>query len=46
MQAIAALCLYYSVTTPAAAGDGDLTARTDVGHTQSVSEARLGQTTW
>ncbi len=36
-------CLYYSFTTLATVGYGDLTARTNVGHTLSVSEALLGQ---
>jgi hypothetical protein len=38
-----AKCLYYSYTTLATVGYGDLTARTDVGHTLSVSEALVGQ---
>jgi ion channel len=38
-----AKCLYYSYTTLATVGYGDLTARTDLGHTLSVSEALLGQ---
>jgi hypothetical protein len=41
--ATVARCLYYSFTTLATVGYGDLTARTDVGHTLSVSEALLGQ---
>jgi hypothetical protein len=38
-----AKCLYYSYTTLATVGYGDLTARTDLGHTLSVSEALVGQ---
>jgi len=36
-------CLYYSFTTLATVGYGDLTARTDLGHTLSILEALLGQ---
>jgi Ion channel len=36
-------CLYFSLTTLATVGYGDFVARTDVGHTLSVSEALLGQ---
>jgi Ion channel len=36
-------CLYYSFTTLATVGYGDLTARTDLGHTLSIFEALLGQ---
>ena len=38
-----ATCLYYSFTTLATVGYGDLTARTDLGHTLSILEALLGQ---
>jgi hypothetical protein len=38
-----AKCLYFSYTTLATVGYGDLTARTDLGHTLSVTEALLGQ---
>ena len=38
-----ASCLYYSFTTLATVGYGDLTARSNLGHTLSVSEALLGQ---
>ncbi|HTA33208.1 MAG TPA: potassium channel family protein [Solirubrobacteraceae bacterium] len=38
-----ASCLYYSFTTLSTVGYGDLTARTNLGHTLSVSEALLGQ---
>jgi hypothetical protein len=41
--ATAAHCLYYSFTTLTTVGYGDLTARTNLGHTLSVSEALLGQ---
>jgi Ion channel len=36
-------CLYYSFTTLTTVGYGDLTARSNLGHTLSVSEALLGQ---
>src|SRR4051794_7125557 len=36
-------CVYFSFTTLATVGYGDLTTRTDVGHTLSVVEALLGQ---
>jgi len=36
-------CIYYSFTTLATVGYGDLTARSNVGHTLSVSEALVGQ---
>ena len=36
-------CLYFSFTTLATIGYGDLTARTNLGHTLSVSEGLLGQ---
>jgi ion channel len=36
-------CLYFSFTTIATVGYGDLTARTNLGHTLAVSEALLGQ---
>jgi hypothetical protein len=42
-EASVANCIYYSFTTLATVGYGDLTARTDVGHTLSVSEALIGQ---
>lgn len=38
-----ARCLYYSFTTLTTVGYGDLTARTNLGHTLSVSEALMGQ---
>jgi hypothetical protein len=38
-----ASCLYYSFTTLTTVGYGDLTARSNLGHTLSVSEALLGQ---
>jgi Ion channel len=38
-----AQCLYFSFTTLTTVGYGDLTARTNLGHTLSVSEALLGQ---
>ena len=38
-----ATCLYYSFTTLATVGYGDLTARTDAGHTLSIFEALAGQ---
>jgi len=36
-------CLYYSFTTLATVGYGDFTARSDLGHTLSVTEALVGQ---
>jgi hypothetical protein len=36
-------CLYFSFTTLATVGYGDLTARTDLGHTLSILEALIGQ---
>ena len=42
-QASVAGCLYFSFTTLSTVGFGDLTARTNLGHTLSVSEALLGQ---
>jgi len=36
-------CLYYSFTTLTSVGYGDLTARSNLGHTLSVFEALLGQ---
>lgn len=42
-QATVARCLYFSFATLTTAGYGDLTARTNLGHTLSVSEALLGQ---
>lgn len=36
-------CLYFSFITLATVGYGDLTARTDLGHTLSVFEALIGQ---
>jgi hypothetical protein len=36
-------CLYYSFTTMTTVGYGDITARTDFGHTVSVTEALIGQ---
>lgn len=38
-----ARCLYFSFTTLTTVGYGDLTARTNLGHTLSVSEALVGQ---
>ena len=42
-QASVAQCLYYSFTTLTTVGYGDLTARSNLGHTLSVSEALVGQ---
>lgn len=42
-KATVAQCLYFSFTTLTTVGYGDLTARTNLGHTLSVSEALLGQ---
>jgi hypothetical protein len=36
-------CLYYSFTTMTTVGYGDLTARSDFGHTLSATEALIGQ---
>jgi hypothetical protein len=36
-------CIYFSFTTLATVGYGDLTARTDLGHTLAVLEALIGQ---
>jgi hypothetical protein len=36
-------CLYFSFTTLATVGYGDLVARSDLGHTLAVSEALIGQ---
>jgi hypothetical protein len=41
--ATVAHCLYFSLTTLATVGYGDFVARTDLGHTLSVSEALIGQ---
>jgi hypothetical protein len=41
--ATVAQCLYFSFTTLATVGYGDLVARTDLGRTVSVSEALIGQ---
>jgi len=41
--ATVARCLYFSFTSLTTAGYGDFTARTNLGHTLSVSEALLGQ---
>jgi ion channel len=42
-QSTVASCLYFSFTTLSTVGYGDLTARSNLGHTLSVSEALLGQ---
>jgi len=42
-QATVARCLYYSFTTLTTVGYGDLTSRSNLGHTLSTSEALLGQ---
>jgi hypothetical protein len=42
-SATVAQCLYFSFTTLTTVGYGDFTARTNLGHTLSVSEALLGQ---
>ena len=42
-QASVPHCLYYSFTTLTTVGYGDFTARTNIGHTLSVSEALFGQ---
>jgi hypothetical protein len=36
-------CLYFSFTTLTTVGYGDLTARSDLGHTLAISEALVGQ---
>jgi hypothetical protein len=36
-------CLYFSFTTLTTVGYGDLTARSDLGHTIAVTEALVGQ---
>ena len=41
--ATVARCLYFSFTSLTTVGYGDFTARTNLGHTLSVSEALLGQ---
>lgn len=41
--ATVARCLYYSFTTQTTVGYGDLTSRTNLGHTLSVFEALVGQ---
>jgi len=41
--ATVARCLYFSFASLTTAGYGDFTARTNLGHTLSVSEALLGQ---
>jgi hypothetical protein len=43
VQATVSECLYFSFTTLTTVGYGDLTARTDLGHTLSVFEALIGQ---
>jgi Ion channel len=42
-EATVAHCVYFSFTTLTTAGFGDLTARTDLGHTLTVFEALVGQ---
>jgi Ion channel len=42
-SATVAHCLYFSFTTLTTVGFGDLTARTNLGHTLSASEALMGQ---
>lgn len=42
-EATAARCTYYSFSTLTTVGFGDLTARSDLGHTLSVLEALVGQ---
>ena len=42
-SASVAHCLYFSLTTLATVGYGDFVARTNLGHTLSVSEAMIGQ---
>src|SRR5918992_4724905 len=41
--ATVAHCIYFSFTTLATVGYGDFVARTDLGHTLSVSEALIGE---
>ena len=41
--ATASNCLYFSFTTLTTVGYGDLTARSNLGHTIAVSEALIGQ---
>jgi len=36
-------CLYFSFATLSTVGYGDLTARSNLGHTLAISEALLGQ---
>jgi hypothetical protein len=43
VTATGARCLYFSFTTLTTVGYGDLTAKTNLGHTLSVTEALLGQ---
>jgi hypothetical protein len=43
VTANASRCLYFSFTTLTTVGYGDLTSRTNLGHTVSVSEALTGQ---
>jgi Ion channel len=43
VQATTAHCLYFSFATLTTVGYGDLTARTNLGHTLSATEALLGQ---
>jgi Ion channel len=43
VRANASRCLYYSFTTLTTVGYGDFTARSNLGHTLSVSEALTGQ---
>ena len=42
-SATASNCLYFSFTTLTTVGYGDLTTRTDLGHTLAVTEALFGQ---
>ena len=42
-SASASHCLYFSFTTLTTVGYGDLTARSDLGHTVAVTEALIGQ---
>jgi len=42
-SASASHCLYFSFTTLTTVGYGDLTARTDLGHTLAVTESLFGQ---
>jgi hypothetical protein len=42
-SATASNCLYFSFTTLTTVGYGDLTARSDLGHTIAVTEALIGQ---